>query len=192
MSSELQLPSELVPIFSFSSGTLNCLKVRHCTCLDRRVCFCPEIHPFNMTSPFDTSSVCTVLFVCMCVIFSSVLVFACQWALQALAYLHWLFVNKFKFNIFESTECCCGKFVDRLGFMASPALRMRAASLDIQPSTSSSNGHWPALVSPLSWSPLAWRGIEECPMVWPWTPGTGVGALYGTRQLWIPLQKVTT
>jgi len=78
------------------------------------------------------------------------------------------------------------------GFRASPALRMRAASPDIQPSTPSSNGNWPALVSPLSWSPLAWRGIEEGPMVWPWIFGTGAGALYGTRQLWIPLQKVTT
>jgi len=44
-------------------------------------------------------------------------------------------------KIFESTECCCGKFVDRLGSMASPALRMQAASADIQPSTPSSNSH---------------------------------------------------
>ena len=51
--------------------------------------------------------------------------------------------------------------------------------------------HWPALVSPLSLSPLAWRKIEG-PMVWPWTPGTEAGALYGTPQLWTPLQKVTT
>ena len=54
----------------FSWDTLNYLKVLHCACLDRRVCFCPEIHPFNITSPFDTFSVCTVLFVCIvCVSF---------------------------------------------------------------------------------------------------------------------------
>ena len=59
------------------------------------------------------------------------------------------------------------------GFMACPTIRIRAASPDIQPSTLSSNGHWPALVSPLSWSLLAWRGIEEGLIVWPWTLGTG-------------------
>jgi len=39
-------------------------------------------------------------FICVyvCHFFSSVLVFACQWALQASACLHWLFVNKFKFK----------------------------------------------------------------------------------------------
>ena len=38
--------------------------------LFRQTClFCPEIHPFNMNSPFDTFSVCAVLFLCMCVIF---------------------------------------------------------------------------------------------------------------------------
>ena len=36
-------------------------------------------------------------------------------------------------NIFKSTQCHCVKFVDKLGFMASPALRMRPASPDIQP-----------------------------------------------------------
>jgi len=60
-------PAELVEIVLF--GHPKRLKVRHCASSDRRVCFCPEIHPFTMTSPFDTFSVCTVLFVCMCVIF---------------------------------------------------------------------------------------------------------------------------
>jgi len=30
----------------FSLDTLNCLKVRHCVCLGKRVCFWPEVHPF--------------------------------------------------------------------------------------------------------------------------------------------------
>ena len=59
-------PAELVDIVLF--GHLK-LSKSPCAFLDRHVCFCPEIHPFNMTSPFDTFSVCTVLFVCMRVIF---------------------------------------------------------------------------------------------------------------------------
>ena len=54
------------------------------------------------------------------------------------------------------------------GFMASPALKMRAASPDIQSSTLSSNGHWPASVSPLSWSPLAWRRRPDGLTLNPW------------------------
>ena len=95
-------------------------------------------------------------------------------------------------NTFESTECRCGSLLTGWDVMASPALRMRAASPDIQPWTPSSNDHWPALVSPLSLIPLAWQKIEEGLMVWPWTPGKEEGALCGTRQLWTPLQKVTT
>ena len=41
----------------------------------------------------NSFSVSTVSFVCMCVFFFSVFL-RCQWALQALACLHWLFVNK--------------------------------------------------------------------------------------------------
>ena len=59
-------PAELVEIVLFGHPKLSkSASLR----LDRRVCFCPEIHPFNTTLPFDTFSVCTVLFVCMCVIF---------------------------------------------------------------------------------------------------------------------------
>jgi len=60
-------PAELVEIVLFGHPKLS-IKVRHCACLDRRVCFCPEMHPFNMTSPFDTF--CVVLFcLCVCVSF---------------------------------------------------------------------------------------------------------------------------
>ena len=62
-----------------------------------------------------------------------------------------------------------------LGSMASPVLRIWAASPDIHASTSFSKGHWPALVSPLSWSTLAWQGIGGL-MVWLWTLGTRAGA----------------
>ena len=78
----------------FSSDTLNCLKVRHCACLGRRVCFCPDIRPFNMTSPFDTF-LFVLFYLCVCVsFFFCVSLCGCQWCLQALACLHWLFVNK--------------------------------------------------------------------------------------------------
>jgi len=44
-------------------------------------------------------------------------------------------------NIFESTERSVGSLLTGWGFVASPALRMRAASPDIQPETPSSNDH---------------------------------------------------
>jgi len=95
-------------------------------------------------------------------------------------------------NIFESTECRCGKFVDRLGFHGLSCItnagrfpRHSAINSILKRSLTR------IVVSPLSLSTLAWWKIEG-PMVWPWTPGTEAGALYGTRQLWTPLQKVTT
>ena len=60
-------PAELVEIGLFGHPKLSKsppLRLFGQTCL-----FLSEIHPFNMTSPFDTFSVSTVLFVCMCVIF---------------------------------------------------------------------------------------------------------------------------
>jgi len=59
--------AELVEIFFFD--ILSCLKIRPYACLNKRVCSCPKIHPFNITSLFETLSVCAVLFVCLCVIF---------------------------------------------------------------------------------------------------------------------------
>jgi len=46
--------------------------------------------------------------------------------------------------------------------MTSPALKTQAASLNIQPSTTFSKGHWPTLISPLFWSPW-YRGLS---LVW--------------------------
>jgi len=57
-------------------------------------------------------------------------------------------------------------------FMAFPALRIRAASLGIQPSTPSSKCHWLALVCPLFWGPLARRDRRHDLMVSLWTLGT--------------------
>jgi len=51
----------------------------------------------------NSFSVFTVSFVCVCHFFSVFL--RCQWALQALACLHWLFVNKFN----SITFCTCWK-----------------------------------------------------------------------------------
>ena len=44
-------------------------------------------------------------------------------------------------KILESSRCRCGKVVDELGSMASPVLKMQAASQGTQPSTPSSRGH---------------------------------------------------
>ena len=54
---------------------------------------------------------------------------------------------------------------------------MQAASQGIQPSTPSSRGHWPALVSPLPWSLSGWLTMEGGRMAWLWAPGTEAGAL---------------
>ena len=70
------------------------------------------------------------------------------------------------------------------GSMASPILKMQAASQGIQPSTPSSRGHWLALVSPLPWSLSAWLTMEGGRMAWLWAPGTEAGAWCGTQQLW--------
>jgi len=59
--------AELVEILLFGHPKLSknpSLRLFKQTCL-----FLSEIHPFNITSPFNTLSVCAVLFVCMCVIF---------------------------------------------------------------------------------------------------------------------------
>jgi len=77
------------------------------------------------------------------------------------------------------------------GFMASPALKMQAASQDIQPSTPSSRGHWPALVSALPWSLSAWLTMEGGRIAWLWAPDTEAWAWCGTQQLWTPLLRVT-
>ena len=68
------------------------------------------------------------------------------------------------------------------GFMASTTLRMWAASPDIQPSTPSSNSHWPALVSPMSWSPFGLTRDKTRPnsLNLKWTLGTRAGALYSS------------
>ena len=77
------------------------------------------------------------------------------------------------------------------GFMASPVLKMQAASQDIQPSTPSSRGHWPALVSALPWSLSAWLTMEGGRIAWLWAPDTEAWAWCGTQQLWTPLLRVT-
>ena len=59
----------------------------------------------------NSFSVFTVSFVCMCVIFSVFL--RCQWALQALACLHWLFVNKFKASYNNAKWSSRDSFADR-------------------------------------------------------------------------------
>ena len=73
--------------------------------------------------------------------------------------------------------------------MVSPILKMQAASQGIQPSTPSSRGHWPALVSPLPWSLSAWLTMEGGRMTWLWAPGTEAGAWCGTQQLWTLLLR---
>jgi len=55
--------------------------------------------------------------------------------------------------------------------MASPALKMQATSQDIQPSTLSSRGHWPTLVSLLPWSLSAWQMTEGGRLAWLWALG---------------------
>ena len=72
--------------------------------------------------------------------------------------------------------------------MASSVLKMQAASQGIQPSTSSSKGHWLTLVSPSPWSLSAWLTMEGGRMAWLWAPGTKVGAWCGTQQLWTLVQ----
>ena len=51
-------------------------------------------------------------------------------------------------KIFQSTKCHCGKIVDELVLLASPVLKMQAASQAIQPSTPSQD-----VIDP-HWSPL--------------------------------------
>jgi len=62
--------------------------------------------------------------------------------------------------------------------------KMQAASQGIQPSTPSSRGHWPILVSPLPWSLSAWLTMKGSRMAWLWASGTEAGAWCGTQQLW--------
>ena len=94
-------------------------------------------------------------------------------------------------NIFESTECLCGKLVDSLGLHGLFCIK----NVSCCPRHSAINSILKQSLTHigllLSLSPLAWRKIEGS-MVSPWTPGTEAGALYGTWQLWTPLQKVTT
>ena len=75
--------------------------------------------------------------------------------------------------------------------MASSVLKMQAASQGIQPSTSSSKGHWLTLVSPSPWSLSAWLTMKGGRMAWLWAPGTKVGAWCGTQQLWTLLFRAT-
>jgi len=57
-------------------------------------------------------------------------------------------------KIFEPRNAAVVRLLIGWCSMASPALRPRAAFPDTHPSTPFSKGHRPALVSPLSWSPL--------------------------------------
>jgi len=77
------------------------------------------------------------------------------------------------------------------GSMASPVLKMQAASQGIQPSTPSSRGHWPALVSPPLWSMLAWLMMEGGRMARLWAPGREAWAWCGTQRLWTLLLRAT-
>jgi len=70
-------------------------------------------------------------------------------------------------------------------------LKMQVASQGIQPSTPSSRGHWPALVSPLPWSLSAWLTMEGGRMAWFWAPGTEAWAWCETQQLWTLLLRAT-
>jgi len=58
-------------------------------------------------------------------------------------------------KFFKARNAAVVRLLMSWGSMASLALRMQAAFSDTDPSTPSSKGHCPALVSHLSWSPLA-------------------------------------
>jgi len=68
---------------------------------------------------------------------------------------------------------------------------MQAAFQGIQPSTLSSRGHWPILVSPPLWSLSAWLTMEGGRMAWLWAPGTEACAWCGMQQLWTLLLMAT-
>ena len=55
-------------------------------------------------------------------------------------------------KLLKAQDAAMAKLLMSWGSMASPVLKMQAASQGTQPSTASSRGHWPALVSPLPWS----------------------------------------
>ena len=91
----------------------------------------------------------------------------------------------------KAQNVAVAKLLMSWGSMASPALKIQAASEGIQPSTLSSRGHWPAFVSPLPWSLSAWLTMEGGRMAWLWAPGTEAGAWCGTQQLWTLLLRAT-
>ena len=90
---------------------------------------------------------------------------------------------------FKAQNAATAKLLMSWGSMASPVLKMQAASQGIQPSTPSSRGHWPALVSPLPWSLSVWLMMEGGWMAWLWAPGTEAGAWGETQQLWTLLLR---
>jgi len=83
----------------------------------------------------------------------------------------------------KAQDAAVAKLLMSWGSMASPVLTMQAASQGTQPSTPSSRGHWPALVSPLPWSLWAWRTMEGGQMAWLWAPGREAWAWCGMKQL---------
>jgi len=96
-------------------------------------------------------------------------------------------------NIFESTECRCGQFVDSLGLHGFSYIKNAGRF----PRHSAINYILKRSLTRIGLNsvlePVGLTKDRKRPDGLILHPGTEAGALlYGTRQLWTPLQKVTT